>query len=295
MKTFSFDYAVRPFEIPREGRVYKRQGRNSYEYTVVNDAERAFIFLKPTTDQEKWCKNLYKYITKKIMLETTVEYYQGMCEVSSYFVLFYFKESASEKYKKIVEELNRDDFSSAGSENIEHDTDNMLQFIDEEIYEKCSVVVTNVLQEKYIPLVENDFVIYNRYNHVFMKMMEKRGVRLAPEVCGSYMNTTLSWFSRSIENIDDIYKIFAILISCPTSMSFLMLVYYFKIIESGSKIKNVDGNLYKHLVALEHEFLRIENQVDNPPLIPRKRLVIGAAALGVVLAVVIYQLSKKDK
>lgn len=295
MKTFSFDYAVKPFEIPREGRVYKRQERNSYEYTIVNDAERAFIFLKPNTDQEKWCKNLYKYITKKIMLETTVEYYQGMCEVASYFVLFYFKESASEKYKKIVEELNRDDFSSVGSENTEHDTDNMLQFIDEEIYERCSVVVTNVLQEKYIPLVENDFMMYNRYNHVFMKMMEKRGVVLAPEVCGSYMNTTLSWFSRSVENLDDVYKIFAILISCPTSMSFLMLVYYFKTIESGSKIKDVDSNLYKHLVALEHEFLRIENQIDNPPLIPRKKLVIGAAALGVVLAVVIYQLSKKDK
>lgn len=295
MKTFSFDYAVKPFEIPREDRVYKRMDRNSYEYTIVNDAERAFIFLKPTTDQEKWCKNLYKYITKKIMLETTVEYYQGMCEVASYFVLFYFKDSTPEKYNKIIEELDRDDFSSAESDNAEHDIDNMLQFIDEAIYEKCSVVVTNVLQEKYIPLVENDFSMYNRYNHVFMKMMEKRRVYLAPEVCGSYMNTTLSWFSRSVEDLDDVYKIFAILISCPTSMSFLMLVYYFKIVESGSKIKNVDSNLYKHLVALEHEFLRIENQIDNPPLIPRKKLVIGAATLGVVLAVVIYQLSKKDK
>ena len=297
MKTFKFSYAIKPYEIPREGREYHRKEKNSYEYTIENDADRAFIFLKPKTGQEEWCKNVYKYITKKILLETTVEYYQGMFEVASYFVLFYFEDSVNKKYKEIAEELDKDEILSAGSENIEHANEDMCVYIDKETYKTCSIVVTNVLQEKYIPLVEDDFALYNRYNKVFMRMMEKRNVHLEPEISGSYMNTTLSWFSRSIENLDDIYRIFGIIISCPTNMPFLMLIYYFKSIWSDKKIKEVDEDLYSNLVSLEHEFLRTESNMDSKgtSLLSMKGVVVGAAALGVVFAILAYQLSKKDK
>lgn len=296
MEAFDFAYAIRPYEEMREGKSYVRTEKNKYERTILGDSTRCLHFLKDETGEEKWCKNVYIYITKKILVETTAEYYQGMFEIASYFVLFYFKDSVPEKYKKIVEKFNGDDFSSDEDDGVVKEQDNMSSFIDEELYRKCSVAITNVLEEKYIPLVENGFSLYKRYNNVFIKMMKARNIHLDPEISMSYMNTTLTWFSRIIENLDDVHKVFAIIISCPPSMPFLMLVHYFSAVKAGQKITRIDKTLYDNLIALEHEFLRTESRIGTGAgFAPTKSLVVGTAVVGLVLGVVIYHFAKKDK
>jgi len=285
-----------PIESPRVGKSYVRTKQNNDDAsTILSDSTRCLHFLKGETGEEKWCKNMYRYITKKILEETTADYYQGMFEISTYFVLFYFKDSVPEKYKKMVEKFNRDDFSS--EEDAVKEQDNMSSFIDEELYKKCSIVITNVLEKNCIPLVEDGFALYKKYNDVFIKMMRARGMQLDQDsfkVCMTYMNFTNTWFSRIIENLDDVYKVFAIIISCPPSMSFLMLVHYFNVVNAEQKITRIDKNLYDNLIALEHEFLRIESQVDTGRgLVSTKSVIVGTAVLGLVLGVVIYHFSKK--
>ena len=298
MEALKFERAIGPYEIEREDRKYTREGKNEYEYTICGDSKRCFYFLKEDTQEERWCKNMYIHIAKRILLETSVDYYQGMFEITSYFVYFYFEESVPGIYREIMGKINND-FSSEGSvlsEDSAVEDDEADGWIDAETYKRCSVAVTNVLCEKYIPLVENNFVMYSNYNRVFVKLMSARKVALDPEIATSYMNTTLTWFSRSVDSLEDTYRIFAIIISCPTNMPFVMLAYYYGVVSTGSKISRVDEKTYADLIQLEHVFLRTESRMNEVWCMPSKRtLAFGAATLGTVLAILIYQLSKKEK
>merc|ERR1711915_99740 len=146
---------------------------------------------------------------------------------------------------------------------------------DPETYDIMLRTIYTILKHKYEPLIENQFKLYMKMNNTFMKFMENRGIRVPASKSLVYINTTLTWFSRSLDKIEDIYKMFAIIISCPLNGIFLLLIHYFDEVEQKINIKLERKEIMKELFKLEKEFLKIENSEKKQP---------GKAKRGLALA-----------
>lgn len=297
-----FEEAIKKYEPHRPGKTYMRKDKNPCETTIRGDTARSFLFLPHSTNKEKWCRNLYKHICNEIFINSTIDYYQGMSEIGSFIIFYYFRESVEKNYKEIIYDLVGSEESSKEEGEIETlpgKKDSMIieeldKYIDEDIYAKCMTVICNIMDDKFLPVVENNFATYDKINSVFLKMMKKRNIKIDVLLSKKYMNTTLSWFTRSISDLNNIYKVLALILNSPNNVTFLLLVKYFDEIEKGEKITNVPDNLQEEIIKLEQEYVKAQEELDQPCISARKVL-FGLSVGGIVLGIFLYQTLKKDK
>ncbi|KCZ77522.1 hypothetical protein H311_01467, partial [Anncaliia algerae PRA109] len=110
-----------------------------------------------------------------------------------------------------------------------------------------------------------------------------------------YMNTTLSWFTRSVSHLEDTYKILSLILESPTNTTFLLLVKYYDEIENGRKIEDIPDDLPEELNKLQSEFAITENEIARACNMPSKKILFGLGAAGVIIGIYLYQVFRKDK
>lgn len=269
MKSFNFKSIIQTYETKRKDlKKYQTQGKKEQEIHAIKvDTERSFHSFKNISEQQK--ENL-KRILYEVLNTIPVEYCQGMHEVASVIVYYYF-----------INELEDEDV-----EEIEADHD---------ILEQARITVTNVLKEKYEPLLVDDFKLYRHYNNVFINMMEKRKKKLVPNETMKYMNATLSWFIRMAKNTDDIFTLTGYMLACPTSFPFLLLVRFYDEVEKRKEISKLDDDLYEQLLALEKEFLECESSLQKEKPIFGKKEVAIAGVIAAVCAGILFKSFKKGE
>lgn len=268
MKSFNFKSIIQTYESKRPHiKSYESQRKNEKEIHAIKvDTERSFGNFKDITEQQK--ENL-KRILYEILITMPVEYCQGMHEVASVIVYYYF-----------INELDDED-----ANEIEADHD---------LLEQAKITVTNILKEKYEPLLVDDFKLYCHYNDVFIAMMEKRKKKLVPNESMKYMNTTLSWFLRMARNNDDIYMLTGYMLACPTSFPFLLLIRFYNEVESRKELPTLDDDLYEQLIKLEKEFLETEENLKKKKPIFGKKEYVMIGAIVIVCAGIIIKSLKDD-
>ncbi|RVD93197.1 Rab-GAP TBC domain protein [Tubulinosema ratisbonensis] len=298
----NFDEAIKKYETHRPGKSYFRTDKNPCETTIRGDTDRSFLFLPNTTNKEKWCKNLYKNICNELFINSTIDYYQGMSEIGSYIIYYYFKESVENKFEIISKELvgssklvnEEEEIETLPSKKDSLVDEKLSDCIDSIIYENCMTTICNVMDDKFLPVVQNNFEMYDKINLVFLRMMKKRNIKIDILLSKKYMNTTLSWFTRSVSELKDLYKVLALILNSPCNVTFLLLVKYFNEIENGEKIRNIPENLQEEIIKLEQEYVKTQEEMEQPCISARKVL-FGLSVGGVVLAIFLYQTLKKDK
>ncbi|KAF7683086.1 hypothetical protein TCON_1704 [Astathelohania contejeani] len=337
MTKFSIDEIMKNYSIPKKDRdSYKCKGKSEKEiHVIISDVDRSFQFL---SDEFEFKKNIFKYILTKILIKMKKDYVQGMSEIGSVIVFYYFNDLIDQKNKKKekIEEENteskeNEDMSTQTSEekslnssedkstqedkktNTQTDEDkfskrskNKLhkkksknidysEYVDKKIFDKALITLYNIITEKYEPMIVNDFKMYLEYNSVFIRMMSKRNKLIKPDESLRFMNTTLTWFIRSLTSINDIYTIFGYILSCPTSFTFLLLVKYYDLIVLNEDINSLDDDLYEQLIKLEKEFLKTEFEMKQPKYKISKKM--GALVFGSVVIIglgVLYKIKKGD-
>ncbi|TBU08723.1 hypothetical protein CWI39_0147p0010 [Hamiltosporidium magnivora] len=330
MKSFDIKAAIEIYsKEKRDVKTYFVKRKKEKElHTIEVDVERSFGFLKGEDKVSLARKEIFKEILFKVLKTIPVEYLQSMSEIVSVIVYYNFKDIVEEKLKQIdiaeiksksnksninlsSTSLSKDNViwmsenestskmsesrlsdASTSSDNFDYD-----QFIDEELFKKTCVTVTNVLKEKYLPLVDDNFKMYLRYNSIFIRMMAKRNKKIYVDESLKYMNTTLTWFIRSLVNIEDILAVYGYFLCCPTSFPFLLLVKFYDKIDNKIPIERLNDNIYQELVTLEREFLEVEFEMSRPTTALGKKtgLITVGSIIAVGAAIIIYRLSKRDE
>ncbi|ELA47376.1 hypothetical protein VCUG_01145 [Vavraia culicis subsp. floridensis] len=253
--------------------------------TIDVDINRNFPFYVHMTDDEK---QLFRNELKKTLLRLPVSYVQSMCDIVAVLMYFYYAEMRNGS--SLVSLAERENTASA------IDTSESGGLYDEETYERMFKIIYNILKEKYVPLIDDQFKMYLENNDIFIKMMKQRGVEIPSSKSLIYTNSTLTWFSRSMDSMNDIYKMFALIISCPTSIVFLLLVHYFDFIENKKMIKMDDNDIMPKIIKLEKEFLKLQEEQDtSKPKMSKKAIIYGVVTGAVVAGAVLFGIFKKYK
>lgn len=266
MKSFNFTTVVKTYEKKRALIKYEGKQADKEIQTIKEDIERTYFDPIDINDHER---EVLRKVLYEILITMPIEYVQGMSEIAAVFVYHYFKE-----------EINA----------VEDDA----IVIDALLLKKTRITITNILLEKYMPLIDQEFKLYLHYNEVFMKLMKARGYDLNKEETLTHMNTILTWFTRNASSYEIMTTFLGYILACPTTTPFLLLIKYFQEINDGEKIKTTDEDLYEQLIELEKEFLVVEASMGEKKFqIEPKTIIIGGVIIGLAAAV-FYKLFKKN-
>lgn len=273
-------YELQYEELPTEK---IKRTKNDLE-TIEADAKRNFTFQHHFNEEER---ELFKKDVKKLLTDLPLQYVQSMCDIVEVLMYFYYTRNKQSESPVSSEEQG----NPASTENFEYKNKKRDSLYDPETYDRMLRTIYNILKQKYTPLVDNKFNLYYSYNETFMKLMKKRGIKVRTDKSLVFMNATLTWFSRSIDNIDDIYKIFAIIISCPLNCVFLFLIHYFDEIDNKKKIKLTENEIMKELFKLEQEFCKVADSESKEAQAAgsKKGLLMAVTAGAVVTGAIILK------
>ncbi|EJW01412.1 hypothetical protein EDEG_00459 [Edhazardia aedis USNM 41457] len=281
MKSFDFVKVLSIYETKRDSIKKYEVNNKSPEETdmILKDVHRSFGFAKKLPENKL---TQLRVILYHVLKSIPVEYVQCMSEIASVMVYHYFKE----------------DVDSSDEEEYDLDFENSLEDghlkIDGDKLDLSRITITNILKEKYEPLLDNEFEMYKHYNTIFREIMSKKGVNIPEDLSIKYMNQTLTWFIGSCSNFDDIKRIVALMLACPTSFPFLLLIEFYDQIEANKKI-TLPSDLYEQLIKLESQFLKVETKLEDSSgkLNTRNLILLGAAV--VVGIGVLCTMFKKEK
>lgn len=309
MPRIEFGEAIEAYEKEKRTQLYTRTDRNVDEETIIKDSDRIDTKNMEVNDKNKWKWDVIRYVVRRILIESPIDYYQGMFEISFYIAIHYLDDPLNELYDRIakaekkesesVAEENKEveNLSVIGSNSmiarLEYD---LFGFIEEDLYKKIKIVIVNVLVERYFPLVENEMVLFKKYRSNLIKLLKDKGYQIKEKDMCSIIENTLTLCCRMAISIDVVHDLLAIIISCPVNMPFILYGYYFELMRAGKKIDRIDDILYDSLVLMEKEFKEIETKPVPGPRISKKNVFIGMAIASVVTAIIVYKIinSKKD-
>lgn len=284
MDNIKFSEVLKSYEEQNDEIDYKSKNKSEEELSLIdNDVKRTpFIGLDP---KEKVKKQFLVKILKDLLISIPNFYYQGMSEICSVFVFFYFSKEF-DKFQNKEEESFTKKYS-------DEEYKKFRKFVKKK-YDKVKNVLTNVISRKYEPLVKDNFKLYEHYNTVFLAMMKRRNIKIDESYSFTYMNSVLTYFCRHVTSIDDSYKIFEIVLSCPPTAPFLLLIIYFDKISKKKPITEVDIHLYESIILLEKEFLLVEEGLkkNKKCFLARNAVVLGGL-IGFVVAAAVYKYNKR--
>lgn len=310
MVRIEFEEAIKAYEKKKRTQKYERTDTNNDEQTIINDSKRT-MHGSPRTPykktsgsvKEEWIKDVKRYITQRLLIECPINYYQGFFEIAFHIVSFYFETPLNDIYENFVSVNKKMIYIASEDESCTEDEDgsiisnlkfiktleeDVFAFIDEELYKVVKIVIVNVYEERFLPMVENDFKLFFKYENNTFNMLKKRGYEINEKDKCSLMETALTFCCRTSESLDVIYDLLAIIISCPNNMAFILFVHFFEKIRNKENIEKVDDVLYDSLIWMESEFK--ESEVYKPaPRISKKSVLIGTGVAIAVAAVFIYK------
>ncbi|WUR04130.1 uncharacterized protein VNE69_07196 [Vairimorpha necatrix] len=290
MENTKFADILKSYESKVEGTSYEIIKKDADEISLINnDVDRTYFL--SVNKNEKFKKNFLIRILRDLLNEIPVPYIQGMSEICAVFVFYYFAPDSGKFYAHVKKETEEK------TENVEID-DETYKKVKKSLkdkYEKVRIVITNVIIRKYEPLIKDNFKLYKEYNLVFDAMMKRRGIKLKDYESLSYMASVLTFFYRNVTCMEDAYKIYEIILSCPPSTPFLLLVVYYDTISNKKNIESVDDNLYKSVIALEDEFMKILDEIKSgKKCFLKKHAVLIGGAIGFIAAVAAYKYNKRS-
>ncbi|KRH93370.1 putative Rab-GAP/TBC domain protein [Pseudoloma neurophilia] len=275
------DEIINLYEIQYEELPDKKIVRSENDLSTIDvDSKRALPFDKLLTEEER---NLFRKDFKRLLLDLPLKYVQSMSEIVG--ILMYFHYTRNRLRGSLVSLEERENTTSAV--NFEYKTRQKTSLYDPELYIIMLRTIYNILLNKYTPLIADEFKLYIHYNNVFLKLMKKRGKKVSSTKSMVYTNSTLTWFNRSLDNMEDIYRIFAMIISCPLNSVFLFLIHYFDEIDNKKKIKLNEAQIITKLIDLEQEFIRIEEEKEKPSTM-KKSLAFAFATGAVITGAILF-------
>ncbi|KAF9763765.1 hypothetical protein NGRA_1063 [Nosema granulosis] len=297
MENLKFTDVIKSYEEKDSEVNYKVVEKPSEERAVIKNDVKRTTFLsvnEKDKDKVKYLRSLLCDIVESI----PVNYVQGMSEVSSVFVVYYFSEEYDRFSIRILEGSSKDDDESTEAKSFSVEKKQEYEAFKESVDEKiqnCRVVLTNVFNRKFVPLVEDNFKLYKANVEVFIQMMKKRNVNIEETNAYMFMGSVFTFFFRDVTTIEDAYKMFEIVLSCPLSTLFLLSVIYYDKISKKEQIEYVDDNLYQSVILLEKEFVETrENLKAKKNSFFSKNAILIGGAIGFVVAVALYRMNKRD-
>ncbi|EOB13714.1 hypothetical protein NBO_62g0004 [Nosema bombycis CQ1] len=296
MENLKFNDVLKSYEEKDSETKYEIVEKPANELAVINNDVKRTTFLS-VNKKDKAKVKMLKHLTYYILSSIPVNYVQGMSEVSSVFIVYYFSSDYDQFSVKPLDVSSKEDESmelkSLKSEN-KREFESFKEGVQDKI-EKCRIVLINVFNRKFLPLVDDNFKLYKSNVEVFVEMMKKRNVNIEETSAYMFMGSVFTFFFRDVTTIEDAYKMFEIVLSCPLSTLFLLSVIYYDTISKKEQIEYVDDNLYQSVVLLEKEFIETQEKMKQKrsSFFSRNAILIGGA-VGFAVAVVLYKINKRD-
>lgn len=307
MENIKFYDVLRNYEDKVENIKYFKQKKNIKETSIIkNDIKRSIFLSINKRDVLKQC--VLKKIVFDCLISINVSYIQGINEIAFVIIHYYFSKDYDLYFNKEKiqnhnltfedEELIDNNYNSANFDfdNIVNDkTKGFFDSISKK-QEKVKIVLTNIILRKLEPLIKNNFELYMKYTEVFIIMMKKRGIIIGQQDIHKYLESILTFFYRNVSSMEDAYKIFEVILSCPSSSLFLILIVYYDLISRKELIKNVDNNLFNSIICHESEFINTLEKVNckKSRFFSKYAFYIGGM-IGVIAAVALYKINKRDE
>lgn len=304
MEGIRFSDVLQSFEKKTEEDEYKSLRRDDDERKVIENDIRRTALLGVDKTKHKVVKVLKRTLFD-VLDKIPVKYTQGMSEIASVFVLYYFLDvvedevtkgmlgdGASESPQTEVGGSSEQFISAPEAEGIE-----FKSFVSrhKDRAAKLGVVLTNVFRRKLEPLVADDFRLYKQNMKVFVEMMRRRGVRIPELESHRFMGSILTFFLRSLPKIEDVHKVFEIILSCPNTCPFLLLVEFYSRVSSNRPIESIGDDLFPKVVKLEEEFIETEKKIEAEGSgFSMKSIMLAGGVASLVAAVLIYRMTKKE-
>lgn len=295
MENTKFEDVLRSYENKVEDVDYNNINKKDEEKRIIsNDVKRTtFLSLKKN---EKIKTKYLKLVLYDSLIKIPNSYVQGMSEIASVFVYYYFSQDFDKFCSKITDENGDTDYSNMELNIKDEENESYKEFnkIIKKKKEKVRIVLTNVFTRKFDPLVSNDFRMYKEYSGVFIEMMRKRGFNIKDTEVHQYMGSIFTFFFRDVNSMEDAYRLFEIILSTPPTTLFSLLIIYYDIISKKKLINGVDCNLYKSIILLEDEFVNTSDKLKNGKgcFFKRNAVLVGGV-VGFVVAVALYKINKK--
>lgn len=301
MEGVRFADVLQSFEKKTEDDEYVSVERDYNERRVIeNDVRRTELLGVDKKDHKT-----VKFLKKLLFVELDkipIRYTQGMSEVASVFVLYYFQEIVEEEIAKGI--LEGEDLESPGESSPENFIDvpedesvKLKRFLSrhKDITAKLGVVLTNVFKRKLEPLVADDFKIYKENMKIFVEMMKKRGIKIPELESYKFMGSILTFFLRNLSKTEDVHKVFEIILSCPNTCPFLLLVLFYGRIANNKPIENVNNNLFTKVIKLEEEFVETKKRIERKkPGFSKRKIIAVGGVISIITAVVLYKITRKE-
>ncbi|CAD25807.1 hypothetical protein [Encephalitozoon cuniculi GB-M1] len=306
MEGIKFADVLRSFEKKAEDDEYVSVERDYNERKVIeNDVRRTELL-----GVDKRNRKVIKVLKRLLFVELDkipIKYTQGMSEIASVFVLYYFQNIVEEEVAKGVlasgsdeesaEESAADGFSEQFIEAPEDENVELKRFVSrhKDTTAILGIVLTNVFRRKLEPLVVDDFKLYKENMRIFVEMMKKKGIRIPELESYKFMGSILTFFLRNLSRMEDVHKVFEIILSCPNTCPFLLLVLFYDKISNGKTIDSIVNNdLFPKVVKLEEEFVETKKRVESRSGFSRMRVMLVGGIASIVAAVVVYKITKKE-
>lgn len=306
MDNIKLQDVLRSYEDKVEDITYINNKKTVKETSLIKNDIKRSIFL--SIDKKDGFKNcVFKKIVHDCLIPINVSYVQGMNEIAFVIVYYYFSNDFDLFFKKDKNKSNILRFEdvaidSNNYDQLNFDYDNIMNeqtkpFFDSisEKQEKVKTVLTNIILRKLEPLIKDNFKLYFKYTEVFILMMKKRGIIIDHQEVHKYLESVITFFYRNVSNMEDAFKIFEVILSCPPSSFFLILIVYYDSIGRKKLIKSVDSNLFNCIICHETEFIGTLEKVNNKkPNFFRKNAFVIGGMLGFAAAVALFKFNKGD-
>ena len=281
-----FEEIIKLYETQYEELPDKKLQRTKNDINTIDmDIKRTFPFDKMLTEEER---KMFRKDLKKVLMNLPVIYIQSMSDIIGIIMYFYYTQDRNREVPVNVEE--RENTTSAVGFNLNIKAQDSL--FEPEMYDVMLRTIFNILKQKYEPLIRDEFKLYMEFNDIFIKVMEKRHVKVPSSKSLVYTNSTLTWFSRSLTSMEDIYKIFAIIISSPINGVFLFLIHYFDEIEGKKQIHLEKKEIMSEMFKLEQEFLAVQTETNKTPL-TKKKIALALTAGAVITGAILFNAFRK--
>ncbi|KAH9411411.1 hypothetical protein HK407_05g09290 [Ordospora pajunii] len=306
MQGVKFIDVLKSFEEKADGEDYRKKKKGYEERKLIeNDVKRTQLLGVRRVSEES---SVLKMILFDCLCTIPVEYVQGMSEIASVFVLHYFRDIVRKEIGVGVDMKETNEYADMGEDD---EVDVSERFIDAgedekarlkemmrkhaEVKDVLRTVLTNVFRRKFEPIVADGFKEYRKNMKVFVEMIRRRtGTRISEMECFRFMESILTFFLRNLSNIEDVHKMFEIILACPNNCPFVLLVLFYEQISRKKAIQKVDDDLFVRVIETEEEFIRTQKRIEEGSRVSRRNMLVAGGIVSVVVAIVIYGAMKRE-
>ncbi len=215
---------------------------------------------------KKNVEKLYRNLLFKTLNNLSVEYLQGMAEISLAIVVAYFKEIVENADISFVNsEEDASNYFVFHSDDEKNGFENFL-IENSDIYDKVKNALNEVIKKTYMVLWKDKLKLHNEYHDVFISIMKDRGIQLKIKPMEN-MSHVFTFFTRICSTENVVYEIFNIILNNEVSILYVLLILLYKYTQS--EVGHSSSKYNKTLAKLPNNFME---KVDKMHIAFKKRL-----------------------